>query len=276
MRTIRLLLAYDGGPYRGWQVQPNGPTIQQELADAIRRVTGEDSMPHSSGRTDSGVHALAQVACFKTNSKIPADKLIRALNAHLPEQIVVKEARDVQGDFDPARDAVRKMYRYVYCDSTTNEVFLRKYCWQVHYRLDVDAMRQAASVFLGTHDFRAFETEWPNRKSSVRTVYRCDPTRLGDFIHLDVEADGFLYNMVRAFAGTLYEVGRGRRPIEWVAQVLADGKRIAAGPNAPAQGLFLVRVDYPTESTPETAPQSADSSAESVRTNGACREEQIP
>jgi tRNA pseudouridine38-40 synthase len=244
MRTIKLLMAYDGTRYLGWQVQPTGPTVQEELAKAIESTTGVRAMPTASGRTDAGVHALGQIAVFTTASRLAPDVLVRALNANLPDDIRVHEAFDVEPGFDPIRAAKWKTYRYVFHDGKHVDVFLRRYCWKVHHVLDPTRMREAAVYLEGTHDFRSFETEWPNRASSVRTVRRCQPVRLGDLVYLDVEADGFLYNMVRAIAGTLYEVGRGKWSPELVKQILDAGDRRLAGRNAPPQGLFLVQVVY--------------------------------
>lgn len=262
MRTLRLDLSYDGTDFVGWQIQPNGPSVQQELTNAFARVTGAATIPVASGRTDSGVHALGQVAHVRTESRLSTDKLLRALNAHLPDSIVVLAVSEAPDDFDATRHAKRKLYRFVYHDGRNAEVFLRRYCWHVHEPLNVEWMRQAASLLVGIHDFRCFESNWPNRVSSVRHVMRCEPTRFGDFIHLDVQANGFLYNMVRAIAGTLYEVGRGRWPIERVARLLQEGDRSLAGPTAPAHALFLVQVDYDTDAAGtevEPSPDIADS-----------------
>ncbi|MFO0948682.1 MAG: tRNA pseudouridine(38-40) synthase TruA [Planctomycetota bacterium] len=248
MRNLKLLLAYDGTEYCGWQIQPNGPSIQQELSDAVFRVTGERRHPVASGRTDSGVHALGQVALLQTSSTLSPEVLRKAINANLPSQIVVHQIEEAPLAFDPVRDARWKLYRYVFHDGPTPDVFLRQYSWHVHYSLDVAAMAEAASVFEGTHDFRCFESQWPNRVTSVRTIRLCRPIRLGDLVYLDVEANGFLYNMVRAIAGTLYEIGRGKWPISMARRILEEGDRRIAGPNAPAQGLFLVRVEYAEES----------------------------
>ena len=244
MRTIKLTIAYDGAGYRGWQIQPNGPTIQQALADAIAAVTGATTVPVASGRTDSGVHALAQVVHFRTASALTPDVFRRALNANLPDRIAVLEAEEAEPTFDAVRSARWKRYRYVFHDGPIADVFMRHYCWKVSGRLDVPKMADAASAVVGTHDFRCFETEWPNRATSVRTVRLCDVTRLCDYVYLDIEADGFLYNMVRAIAGTLRDVGRGRWPVERVREIIEVGDRSLAGPTAPAQGLFLVRVEY--------------------------------
>lgn len=244
MRNVKMVITYDGTDYCGWQIQPNGLAIQEVLAGAFEQVTGERVVPVGSGRTDSGVHAMAQVANAHIRSRLSAATLLRALNAQLPETIVIREVVDAPLEFDAARDATGKLYRYTFHDGPTPEVFRRRYCWNVHHRLDVEAMRIASQPFLGTRCFAAMETEYPNRASSIRTVRRCDPRREGDFVLLDVEADGFLYNMVRTIAGTLYEVGRGRWPVESTESILKSRDRRQAGPTAPAQGLCLVRVDY--------------------------------
>jgi tRNA pseudouridine38-40 synthase len=244
MRNLKLTISYDGSAYAGWQIQPNGPTIQQELSKAVASVTGENVNPVASGRTDSGVHAVEQVVGWRTESSLSCAAILKALNANLPDEIVVHSVEEAEDSFDPVRDAKWKLYRYVYHDGPSRDVFMLRYCWRVHRRLDVAAMAVAAAFVEGRHDFRCFESEWPNRASSVRTVRRCRPTRLGDLVLLDVEADGFLYNMVRAIAGTLAEVGRGKRPPEEVGTLIAAGDRQLAGPTAPARGLFLIRVDY--------------------------------
>lgn len=244
MRNLKILLSYEGTDYCGWQIQPNGPSIQQELSDAVHRVTGERRHPTASGRTDSGVHALGQVAQLQTNSPLALENLRKAINANLPPSIVIHEMAEAPATFDVVRDAKWKLYRYVFHDGPVPDVFLRRFSWHVHRPLDVTAMETAAREFLGTHDFRCFESQWPNRVSSVRTIRQCQPVRLGNLVYLDVEANGFLYNMVRAIAGTLYEIGRGKWPISMARKILETGDRRIAGPNAPARGLFLVRVEY--------------------------------
>jgi tRNA pseudouridine38-40 synthase len=244
MRTLKLKLSYDGTGYFGWQIQHNRPTIQGELARAFAAVTGEASKPVAGGRTDAGVHALEQVAHVHSQTRVPAPTLRRALNAHLPEQIVVRQVEDVSPTFHAIHDAISKMYRYVYHDGPTADVFLRRYSWKVAPRLDVERMDRAAIALEGEHDFRGFETEWPNRASSRRTIQYCRVRRLGELVYLEVQADGFLYKMVRAIAGTLYEVGRGRWPVDRVREIVDGGDRKLAGPNAPANGLFLARINY--------------------------------
>ena len=244
-RNVKLTLSYDGTDFAGWQTQPNGRTVQATLEAALASITGETGVRmNASGRTDSGVHAVGQVANFRTESTIPATSLLRALNAKLPHDVVVREAVDVAESFDANRDAVRKLYRYVIHDGPVPSPFLRKYVCSSHWSLDAAAMSAAARCLVGTHDFRCFETEWPNRATSVRTITHLAVNRFGEHVWIDVEADGFLYNMVRAIAGTLMNVGRGYWPIERVAEILAAGDRTLAGPTAPPQGLFLMRVTY--------------------------------
>jgi tRNA pseudouridine38-40 synthase len=244
-RNVKLTLSYDGTDFAGWQTQPDARTVQATLEAAVTSITGETGVRmNASGRTDSGVHAVGQVANFRTESTIPAPTLLRALNAKLPHDVVVRDAVDVAESFDANRDAVRKMYRYVIHDGPVPSPFLRKYVSSSRWSLDAAAMSAAARCLVGTHDFRCFETEWPNRATSVRTVTHLAVNRFGEHIWIDVEADGFLYNMVRAIAGTLMNVGRGYWPIERVAEILAAGDRTLAGPTAPPQGLFLMRVTY--------------------------------
>lgn len=245
MRNIKLTLAYDGTEYSGWQTQPGFRTVQETLETAIAKLTGEEKIRvNASGRTDAGVHALGQVVNFYSATQLPPDVLGRAVNAHLPQDVSVFSAEDMPQSFDANRDARRKLYRYVIHDGEVPNPFLRKYCCQSRHKLDVAAMKQAAEALKGRHDFHSFETDWPNRMSSVRTITHLALNRFGDYIWLDVEADGFLYNMVRAIAGTLMNVGRGYWPVEEVAKILSAEDRTQAGPTAPAQGLFLMRVTY--------------------------------
>ncbi len=243
-RNLKLVLSYDGTDFHGWQTQPAQRTVQQTLEDAWAALTGERLRVNASGRTDTGVHAVGQVVNLRSRTALPPEVLVRALNAHLPADVVVREAADVAADFDANRDALRKLYRYVLHDGPVPDLFLRRYCQHTRYRLDAAAMARAAAPLRGRHDFHSFETDWPNRATSVRTVTHLAVNRMGDWVWLDVEADGFLYNMVRAIAGTLIQIGRGYWPESRVAAILEAADRTRAGPTAPAQGLFLMRVTY--------------------------------
>jgi tRNA pseudouridine38-40 synthase len=246
MRNFRLTLAYDGTDFHGWQTQPEQRTVQQTLEEALAALTGEPRVrANASGRTDTGVHALGQVVNFHSATRLAPNVLLRALNANLPPDVVVREAAEAPAGFDANRHALRKLYRYVIHDGDVPDLFLRRYCHHTRYKLDAAAMARAVQALRGTHDFRCFETEWPNRASSVRTITHLSVNRFGEWIWLDVEADGFLYNMVRAIAGTLINVGRAYWPEDQVAHIVQTGDRTRAGPTAPAQGLFLMRVTYP-------------------------------
>jgi tRNA pseudouridine38-40 synthase len=245
MRNLRLTLSYDGTDFHGWQTQPGLRTVQQTLEEAIADLTREPRVRvNASGRTDTGVHAVGQVVNFRTSSPLAPDVLLRAINARLPADVVVRSAEEVHESFDANRDALCKLYRYVIHDGEVPDLFMRRYCHHSRYRLDAAAMARAAEALRGRHDFRCFETQWPNRASSVRTITHLALNRFADWLWLDVEADGFLYNMVRAIAGTLINVGRGYWPESHVAALVAAGERTQAGPTAPAQGLFLMRVTY--------------------------------
>jgi tRNA pseudouridine38-40 synthase len=245
MRNQKLTLSYDGTDFNGWQTQPGYRTVQETLEAAIAAVTGQKRVrANASGRTDAGVHAVGQVVNCYSDTHLPPDVFLRAVNAHLPADVAITAAADAPQAFDANRDARRKLYRYVIHDGPVPSPFLRRYACQSRHRLDAAAMRRAAEPLKGRHDFHSFETDWPNRMSSVRTITHLAVSRFGDWLWLDVEADGFLYNMVRAIAGTLMNVGRGYWPEDKVAEILAAEDRAQAGPTAPAQGLFLMRLTY--------------------------------
>ncbi len=245
MRNLKLTLSYDGTDFFGWQTQPDQRTVQETLEKAIAELTGEERIRvNAAGRTDAGVHALGQVANFFSNTKLPTEKLVAAINAHLPDDIAVFSVEDMPQAFDANHDAVRKLYRYVIHDGPVVNPFMRRYACHHKRRLDDRAMARAAEPLKGRHDFHSFETDWPNRMSSVRTIRHLAVNRFGDYLWIDVEADGFLYNMVRAIAGTLINVGRGYWPESEVEKILHAEDRTQAGPTAPAQGLFLMRVSY--------------------------------
>ncbi|MFN0199612.1 MAG: tRNA pseudouridine(38-40) synthase TruA [Planctomycetaceae bacterium] len=270
MRNIRLTLGYDGTEYAGWQVQPDQPTIQETLQQAIERLTGERPTIIAAGRTDSGVHALGQVANFQTSSRIPVERWAAAVNSELPHDIVVWRAEEVAPEFHATYSAKWKTYRYIIYTGEMRHPFVRRYCDHVPHKLDLASMQEGAQHLVGEHDFRCFETDFPNRASSVRTVADLRLFRAphvpnwydgfaamkriesateaeGEFIWLEITADGFLYNMVRAITGTLLQVGLGRWPAGMVKTILETGDRKQAGPTAPAHGLFLVHVEYDRE-----------------------------
>jgi tRNA pseudouridine38-40 synthase len=252
MRTIKLLLSYDGTDFAGWQRQQSGRTVQATLEDAIEKITGVRASTLASGRTDAGVHALGQVVSFRTESQLPAEVLVRALNAKLPSSVAVLEAAEVHAGFHATHDALQKCYRYMIHNGPVRDVLALRYAW--HYAcglLDAQAMQRAAMPLIGRHDFRSFETTGAPRKTSVRTVFDLRVERgRGErehFLTLEIEADGFLYNMVRTITGTLLDVGRGARPESWPGEVLKAMDRRRAGRTAPAHGLFLVAVKYPED-----------------------------
>ncbi|HMO35639.1 MAG TPA: tRNA pseudouridine(38-40) synthase TruA [Gemmatales bacterium] len=246
MHNTKIILSYDGSDFYGWQRQKDVRTVQQTLEEVLEQLSGGIKITcHASGRTDTGVHAVGQVVHFHSELRLPPEKLCLAMNSLLPADVVVRSVERVPDDFHATTSAKRKLYRYVINDARVQDVFLRKYAWFFPFHpLDHEKMHEAAQFLQGEHDFRCFETDWPTRKSSVRTITHIAVNRAGEFLWLDVEANGFLYNMVRAITGTLVQVGRGYWPVEKVKEILEGGKRTEAGPTAPPSGLFLMRVTY--------------------------------
>lgn len=245
VRNLVYVVSYDGTDFNGWQTQPGYRTVQETLEQATLSMTqGAAVRLNASGRTDAGVHAVGQVVNFLTTAPYDCDAFLRAVNSRLPGDIALHRVWQAALPFDANKDAKRKLYRYVIRDARTPDPFLRRYAYHHRQRLDAAAMHRAAQSLRGRNDFHSFETDWPNRLSSVRTITHIAVNRCGDLLWLDVEADGFLYNMVRAIAGTLIEVGRGKWPESRVAEVLAAEDRTQAGETAPAEGLFLMRVTY--------------------------------
>ena len=249
-RKFKLTLAYDGADFHGWQVQPGRPTIQGTLAECIHRITGEKVLPQGSGRTDAGVHALAQVASFATSSPIPAVNLKIALNDILPSAIRVIAVEEVAGDFHPRTSAKAKTYRYrIYRDETVPP-FLARYVYHHPYPLDETAMQTAAAVVLGEHDFTSFAAVDPERghedekASNVRRISCSAWAREGSEFIYTVRGNGFLHHMVRNLAGTFLLVGKGSLTADNVKRILEARDRSAAGATAPASGLYLVAVEY--------------------------------
>jgi tRNA pseudouridine38-40 synthase len=248
VRTFKLLVAYDGTDFAGWQWQQGTRTVQGAVEEAWLHVTQESLRVVASGRTDAGVHALGQVVGVRSETLRTPHVLQRALNAELPRDVSVLGCEVVADGFHAIRHAVRKRYRYVVDDGAVPDVFARRYAWYTRKPLDVDAMHRASRVLLGRHDFISYQTLGSPRVSTVRTVFEIAIARVADQpqkIWFEIEADGFLYNMVRVIVGTLVQVGRGVRPEGWPAEVLEAKDRRAAGMTAPAQGLFLLRVEYP-------------------------------
>ena len=248
MRTIRLTLAYDGAAYGGWQAQPDRVTLQGTLEAAIAEVTGHSVRVMASGRTDAGVHALGQVVSFSTNSALAVEVLQLAISNHLPRDMVVQVVADAPDGFNALRDTVRKRYRYRLDDGSTPNPLDRRQVWHFGRPLDVNAMHRAGGLLIGRHDFASFQTSGSPRESTVRTVFDLSVARENDAfpreITIEVEGDGFLYNMVRAIVGTLVEVGRGNHDPAWVLNVIAANDRRRAGRTAPAHGLCLLEVWY--------------------------------
>ncbi|MBM4017644.1 MAG: tRNA pseudouridine(38-40) synthase TruA [Planctomycetes bacterium] len=245
MRCIRMTVAYDGTNYHGWQEQPGQATVQGALVQALATVLGERPAVEGAGRTDAGVHALGQVAAFKTEHAIGVDRLHAAVNSCLPPDIAVTGMREVALGFRPSLAAVSKHYRYRIYRGPVRPVFEARYVWHWYRPLAVEPMRQAARLLVGRHDFKSFEGRGSARQDTVREVTRLDVVEAGPELHFEVEGNRFLYRMVRSLVGTLTEVGRGHRPVEWAAEVLAARDRMAAGPTAPPHGLCLVEVRYP-------------------------------
>lgn len=279
LSTWRLTLAYDGADFQGWQVQPGLSTIQGELQAAIGRITGESPLPQGSGRTDAGVHALAQVASFQLLAPIPPENLLRALNRTLPPSIRVSEAKTVQSTFHARHSAIAKTYEYrvfPQWDRPDCSPFLARYVYCFPWALDFELLQASARLFLGEHDFQSFAATDPDlahrspdpptapfldRKNATRTTFSSEwqerPAEGTNLLVYRVRGNGFLHHMVRNLVGTMLDVGRGRLSLEEIPRILATRSRSAAGPTAPACGLFLVSVEYPPEGSPlSPIPQS--------------------
>jgi len=249
MRNLKIVLAYEGSEFSGWQVQPDAATIQGALASAIGRVTGEKVLPQGSGRTDAGVHALAQVASFATDSPIPTQNLVKALNDVLPSSIRVLAVTEVPPEFHARKSACAKTYRYRVYRGAICPPFLARYVWHYPYPLDEDAMQSAAAFVIGEHDFTSFAAVDPERGadevvSNVRRILASSWERAGDELVYTVRGSGFLHHMVRNLVGTFVLVGKTTLRPAGIADILAARNRSAAGATAPASGLYLVSVEY--------------------------------
>ena len=244
MPRIRLTLEYDGTDFVGWQRQLNGRSVQTVVEAALAELLGVWVQAVAAGRTDSGVHALGQVVAFDAPRALPAQAYLRGLTGLLPPDVAVVAAAEAPDGFDPRRWATGKRYRYCLTRRASRSPLLRRTHWELFGPLDVEAMRTAARALLGTHDFtsfRAADCEAPHARRTLRTVQLTD---LGETLQLELEGTAFLKHMVRNIVGSLVEVGRGKHPPEWIAEVLAARDRTLAGPTAPAHGLTLVEVTY--------------------------------
>jgi tRNA pseudouridine38-40 synthase len=259
MRNLKLILAYDGAEFSGWQVQPDAATVQGTLASAIGRITGEKVLPQGSGRTDAGVHALAQVVTFVTESSVPTANFVKALNDILPPSVRVLEVTEAPMEFHARHSARAKTYRYRIYREAICPPFLARYVWHYPYPLDEKAMARAALLVVGEHDFTSFAAVDPDKSvnhrghggtqeileaSNVRTIFASSWERAGEELMYTVRGSGFLHRMVRNLVGTFILVGKGALQLDDVTQILEARNRSAAGPTAPASGLYLVGVEY--------------------------------
>ncbi len=245
MRNIKLVIEYDGKDFNGWQKQPTKLNIQGEIERAIKQITGEEVDLTASGRTDAGVHALGQVANFKTNSNIPIEKIPIALNSNLKKSIVIKSAEEVEERFHSRLNCKRKTYRYIINNSKYGTAIYRNLETHIPMKLDIQKMQEAVKYFEGEHNFKAFKASGTSSKSSVRTIYKAEVIDAGnEKIYIELTGNGFLYNMVRIISGTLVEVGLGKIKPSEIQTIIESQKRENAGKTLPPQGLYLVNVEY--------------------------------
>ena len=244
MRNIALFLKYEGTAYHGWQVQKTERTVGQTLEEAAAKIVGHPVHMTGCGRTDAGVHARVYVANFRTDAKIPCDRLPYALNTNLPSDIVVTNAMQVHDGFNAIGSCVRKEYTYQIYNARIRDPFYVNRVWFYPRHLDEGIMQAAAAQFVGTHDFAAVRSVGTDVKSTVRTVYYFDVERQGDMIFLRICANGFLYNMARAMAGTVVYAAEGKLRPEEIGGILQAGNRTAAGPTVPAGGLYMTKLWY--------------------------------
>jgi len=245
VRNIKLLIEYDGANYLGWQVQKKGPTIQGMIEEKLKMLTGEGIRLTGSGRTDAGAHAFGQVAHFKTRSDMAPQSFQRALNSLLPPDIVIKGVMEAREDFHARKQARSKVYEYRILNGPIRSAFFRGYAWHIPQKLDWEEVKRATRKLIGEHDFSSFRSTGTPTKTAVREVFRAEWKKGGDgLMHFEIEATGFLKQMVRAIVGTLSEVGKGKIGAEEFERILESKDREKAGPTAPALGLFLKEVKY--------------------------------
>lgn len=260
MKRLKLTVAYDGTDYCGWQIQKNGVTVEEVLNRALSRLTGEKITVIGASRTDAGVHARGNVAVFDTDTRIPAERIAYAVNALLPEDVVVVRSEEVPAGWHPRKCVSVKTYEYRILNREFPDPVRRRDTYFVSFPLDLDRMRQAAGYLKGTHDFKSFCSAQTSVEDTVRTIYSLDVEKAGDLFTVRVRGNGFLYNMVRIIAGTLAGVGRGYFEPEEVERMLEEKDRTKAGVTAPPQGLTLVGIEYE-----ETAPGGAENSQEKIQ-----------
>ena len=244
IRKIKLTIQYDGSRYSGWQIQPGKRTIQGEIVEALSNLVGAKTYVHGASRTDAGVSALGQVGLFEIESPIPTENFTDAINDRLPPEIAVTSATEVSLDFDLLGSVKSKLYRYSICTDRYRPILRLNQCWHIPKKLNIPPMNRAAQLLVGTKDFKSFASAADKRESSIRTIFRCDVTAEGDWIYVNVEGDGFLYNMVRNIVGTLVDIGHGRWEPEKINEILEAKDRTAAGRLAPPAGLCLMWIQY--------------------------------
>ena len=244
MRNIKLTIEYDGKEFNGWQKQPNKLNIQGTIEKAIQEITGEEVELTASGRTDAGVHAWGQVANFKTNSILPTNKFIIAINSKVKKSIVIKEAEEVDEKFHSRYCCKQKTYQYIINNAPVSSAIFRSLEYHIPQKLNIEEMKKAIRFFIGEHDFAAFKSSGTSSKSSVRTIYNAEIKEEGNKIYINLTGNGFLYNMVRIIAGTLVEVGTWKIPAELIPNIIDSKDRKQAGKTLPAHGLYLVKVEY--------------------------------
>ena len=245
MRNIKLIIEYDGKDFNGWQKQPNKLNIQGEIEKAIERITGEKVELMASGRTDAGVHAIGQVANFKTNSNIPIEKIPIALNTNLKKSIIIKSAEEVDERFHSRLNCKRKTYRYIINNSKYGTAIYRNLETHIPMKLNIQKMQEAVKYFEGEHDFKAFKASGTSSKSSIRTIYKAEVIQKeNEKIYIELTGSGFLYNMVRIISGTLVDVGLEKIEPKEIPNIIKSQKRENAGKTLPPQGLYLVKVEY--------------------------------
>jgi len=248
VRNIKLTITYDGSEYHGWQIQPGLRTIQGVITEAIQDLLGSEVRLFGASRTDAGVSALGQVGLIQIDSPIPTENLAKAITDRLPADIAITEAVEVPEGFDLMGAVTSKLYRYTIFTGQVRPVLQIRHCWHLPAKLDNTAMSEAAKLLVGKKDFKSFASAADKRENTMRTIFRCDVSNSKegekDLVYVEVEGDGFLYNMVRNIVGTLVEVGVGRWKPEKINKILEAKDRTAAGPLAPAQGLCLMWIKY--------------------------------